>query len=132
MDAVTALGVVRPRILLVEDDAPVRRSLQLALRAQGYEVRAYGSAVGLASDPEALHADCLVADLMLPDKNALELLQELRETGWSGPAILVSGYLSGDGEKQARSAGYAAVFSKPVRNSVLSRTISELLGRPQT
>ena len=55
-----------PRILLVEDDDAVRRSLQLLLVAQGYDVRAYRSGKGLAEDPEALKAACLLADLITP------------------------------------------------------------------
>lgn len=115
------------RILLVEDDEAVRRALQLLLRAEGYDVRAYPSAVGLSRDPEALHADCLVADLVMPNKDGLELLTALRAVGWSGHAILISGYLDADREQKAREAGYAKILSKPTGDAALTRALAELL-----
>lgn len=115
------------RILLVEDDGPVRRALQLLLRAQGYDVRAYPSAVGLSRDPEALRADCLVADLVLPDKNAIELLAALRRAGWEGQAILISGQLTPGWEELARQAGYAKLLPKPVAERALTQAIAELV-----
>jgi FixJ family two-component response regulator len=118
-----------PRILLVEDDAAVRRALQLLLRAQGYDVRAYPSAVGLSSDPEALRADCLVADLIMPGKDAIELLYRMRTAGWRGHAILISGHLTADWEERARAAGFARILSKPIADTALIRTVSEVLGR---
>ena len=121
--------VSRPRILLVEDDAPVRRSLQLMLLGQGYEVRAYASGVGLAHDSEALQAGCLVADLRMPGKDALELLRELRAVGWAGRAILISGHLDAAIADQARGAGFDVILPKPLPERVLNHSVAELVGR---
>lgn len=118
----------RPRILLVEDDDAVRRSLQLLLVAQGYDVRAYRTGAGLAGDPEALMAVCLVADLVMPGSDALELLHDLRAAGWSGRAILISGYLTDEWAAQARNVGFDAVLPKPLGETVLVGWISRLLG----
>jgi two-component system response regulator FixJ len=118
---------VPPRILLVEDDAAVRRALQLVLRVEGYDVRAYPSAVGLSQDREALRADCLVADLVMPDRNAIELLTAMRAAGWGGHAILISGFLNAEREAKAREAGYAKILSKPIAEAALSRAVAELL-----
>lgn len=116
-----------PRILLVEDDEVVRRALQLLLRSQGYDVRAYPSAVGLSRDQEALGASCLVADLVLPQINAIELLVALRAVGWAGHAILISGHLTADSEEAARQAGYARILPKPITDAALTRAVADLL-----
>ena len=118
---------VRPRILLVEDDDAVRRSLQLLLISQGYDVRAYRTGTGLAGDPEAIKAVCLVADLIMPESDALQLLHDLRGAGWSGPAILISGHLTDEWASQAMAAGYAAVLPKPIGETVLVGWIARLL-----
>lgn len=115
------------RVLLVEDDAAVRRSLQLLLVAQGYGVRAYSSAAGLAANPEALRADCLVADLLMPDGNALTLLSELRGSGWNGHAILISGHLTNEWAETALAGGYSAAFSKPIGEQVLTKCLARLI-----
>ena len=114
-------------VLLVEDDDAVRRSLQLLLRARGYEVRAYPSAVGLAEDLDARKCGCIVADLMMPQVDAIQLLAEFHAAGWRGKSILISGYLDAKWEERARAAGYDAVLSKPISESVLVRTVEELL-----
>ena len=116
-----------PSVLLVEDDDAVRRSLQLLLHARGYDVRAHPSATGLARDKSALGCDCLIADLMMPQTDAIQLLGELREQGWHGKAILISGFLDPNWQKKAAAAGYDAVLSKPISDSVLVRTVAALL-----
>ena len=117
----------RPRVLLVEDDAAVRRSLQLLLVGQGYDVRAYSGGAGLAKDAEALRADCLVADLLIPDGNAVTLLTELRGAGWKGPAILISGHLTNEWAERALANGYAAAFAKPIGDAVLTKCLARLM-----
>jgi len=117
----------RRRVLVVEDDAAVRRSLQLLLVAQGYDVRAYPSAAGLAQDPEALRADCLVADLMMPDGNAVTLLTDLRSSGWKGQAVLISGHLTNEWAERALAHGYAAAFAKPIGDAVLTKCLARLM-----
>lgn len=117
----------RRRVLLVEDDAAVRRSLQLLLTGQGYDVRAYPSAAGLARDPEALRADCLVADLLIPDGNAVTLLSDLRSSGWTGPAVLISGHLTNEWAERALAHGYAAAFAKPIGDAVLTKCLARLM-----
>jgi len=114
----------------VEDDSGVRRSLQLLLTGQGYEVRAYPSARGLACDPQALNADCLVADLIMPDSDGLALLQQLRHAGWNGRAILISGHIDDGWEARARGEGFAAVFTKPLVESALTDCLGKLMPSP--
>lgn len=114
-------------VLLVEDDDTVRRSLQLLLSSRGYPVRAYPSAVGLARDMEALGCGCMIADLTLPQIDAIQLLAEFREAGWNGRSILISGYLNPASEEKARAAGYDVILPKPISESVLVRKLEELL-----
>ena len=117
----------RRRVLLVEDDDAVRRSLQLLLSAHGYEVRAYPNGAGLARDSEALRTDAMIADLVIPDGNAVTLLTDLREAGWAGPAILISGHLTNEWAERALAHGYAAAFAKPIGDAVLVKCLARLL-----
>ena len=116
-----------PCVLLVEDDDGVRRSLLLLLKSRGYEVKAHPSAVGLARDVAALGCGCIVADLMMPQVEALQMLAEFREAGWNGKAILISGFLDSRWEEKGRAAGFDVVLPKPISESVLVRTVEELL-----
>lgn len=116
-------------VLLVEDDDAVRRSLQLLLNSRGYTVRSYPSATGLARDAGALDCECIIADLIMPQTDALQLLTEFQSAGWKGKSILISGFLDSRWEQKARDAGYDAILPKPISDSVLIRTIGGLLAQ---
>jgi FixJ family two-component response regulator len=128
MEQVDLATEPRKRILLVEDDAAVRRSLQLTLSAAGYDVRAYAGPRGLAADAEAMQASCLVADLVLDGSDAIRLLSELRAAGWSEPAVLISGFLNEQRRTDATKAGFGAVLEKPVFGAPLLKEIHRLIG----
>lgn len=116
----------RKRIVLVEDDVAIRRALQMMLTGQGYEVRSYAKAGAIVHDPEALSAQILIADLILPDSDAFCLLKDLKAVGWDGAGILISGYLTPERIRLASRAGFSRMLSKPFREAELSRALAEL------
>ncbi len=102
-------------ILLLEDDAGVRRALHLMLRAHGFDVHSHESAVLLLADPALPRAEFLIADYRLIDSNGIDVLRALRATGWQGRAILITGAPSPALRAEALAAGYAAVLEKPLQ-----------------
>ena len=114
-------------ILLSEDDAGVRRSLQLLLRSKGFQVRSYTSAKSLLLDPGAQCGDCLVVDYRMPDVDGITMLMALRAAGWSKPAILITGHFSEGLEHRAYAAGISDVLEKPLGEHVLLCSIARLL-----
>ncbi|GGD99480.1 hypothetical protein GCM10011515_19120 [Tsuneonella deserti] len=108
----------------------MRRSLQLLLHSHGYDVIAHPRANGLAHDPAARRAACLITDLVMPGTDAFELLGQLRQAGWRGKSILISGYPFEDWGERAKEAGFDAALAKPIGNSILLRTIASLLALP--
>ncbi len=117
----------RPRLLLVEDDAGVRRSLQLLLRARGFDVRAYSAGTALLADPLSADAGCFVADYSMEDLDGVEVLARLRSRGWNGPAILITAFPSPDLKERAFAEGFNEVLEKPFREHVLGDTIVRLV-----
>jgi len=120
----------KTRILLVEDEPAVRRSLQLLLQADGFDVRAYATGKTLLADPTAQDAACLVADYRMEECDGLDTLRRLRETGWTGPAVLITAFPSADLTAKAVQAGFDAVLEKPLRQHVLVRAVERLV-RPK-
>jgi DNA-binding NtrC family response regulator len=101
-------------VLLVEDDEGVRRSLQLLLEWNGFDVRAHAlasSAMGLATLDGI---DLLVTDYALQDGNGIALLGRLRQAGWRGRAVLITATLSDDLAARAREAGFHGALEKPL------------------
>jgi len=117
----------RASVLLVEDDPGVRRSLQLLLRSRGFEVRAYGAGRAMLADSAAMDAALLVADFKLGDGDGIQILDALRQKGWVGPAVLVTGFPSEDLEARAAKAGFSRVLHKPLAEGALADTVERLL-----
>lgn len=116
----------RPRILLVEDDSAVRRSLQLLLQARGYEVRAHASGATMLEDPAWAQAACMVADYRLDGLDGLEVLSRLRAKGWDGPALLITAHPSAELADRAAESGFAQVIEKPFREGVVADAVARL------
>lgn len=109
----------RPEVIVVDDDPGVRRSLQLLLRGHGYRVKAYSDSASLTNDPDANSAALLVADYQMPIANGFEVLRNLRDRGWAGAAVLITGFGTQQLAADAASEGFAAVFEKTVRANLL-------------
>lgn len=119
-------------IIIVEDDPAVRRSLQLLLLAQGYEVRTYGSGEALLNDDKIGDVSCLIADYRLIDMDAIELLTRLRAQGVTWPSVLITGLRSPELDELALAAGFTAVFEKPLRLHTLTDVVTRLTGSGPT
>jgi len=105
---------VRRKILLVEDDPAVRRFIHLLLQSGECEIRAYATGSALLADETAIDADGLVADYRSADMDGLTILDRLKEKGWFGPAVLITGYPSPDLSEEAKARGFVEVFDKPL------------------
>lgn len=110
-------AAVRPRILLVEDDAALRRALTFSLRIEGYEVDAMDRGEALLD--HALEGSAvIVIDQNLPDLTGLECLARLGDRGAAPPAILITAELPARLKAQADRLG-ATVVQKPILGDAL-------------
>lgn len=103
-----------PRVLLVEDDDGVRRSLQLLLKWKGFDVRAHARMRSAARLKTLDDVDLLVSDYALEDGDGIALLQALRESGWHGPAVLIVSNPAPGLIERAIAAGFRDVLEKPL------------------
>ena len=79
-----------PTIFVVEDDAAVARAIARLLRADGWQVKTFGSAEAFlaARDPSA--SGCLVLDVNLPGLDGLALQQRLHDAGEALPIVFLT------------------------------------------
>jgi two-component system KDP operon response regulator KdpE len=101
-----------PRILVVDDEVPIRRFLRIALEAEGYGViEADTAREGLAMAARETPA-LVVLDLGLPDADGLSVLRDLR--GWSPVPVLILSVRADEGDKvEALDAGAQDYVVKP-------------------
>ncbi|SNT12263.1 Response regulator receiver domain-containing protein [Sphingomonas laterariae] len=118
----------RPRILLVEDDSAVRRSIQLILQARGYDVRAFASGALALADPSATEAVCLVTDHRMAGMTGLEILRGLRAAGWRRPAILITAHRTDDLDTED-DGEFDDVLESPLLDRRLLACVDRATGR---
>jgi FixJ family two-component response regulator len=120
---VPSMARSRPRLLLIDDDEGVRRSLQLLLEGCGFDVRSFGSAIPLLNDNLVRDSDVLITDYLLPDRDGIALLETLRRQGWRGRAILITAFPSASLADRAKASGFAALLAKPLHQPQLIAAI---------
>ena len=109
------------RVLIVEDDADIRRFVRMALRREGLEVYEADSLRRGLIEAGTRCPDLLVLDLGLPDGDGVDLIRDLRT--WSGmPVIVLSARTAESAKIQALDCGADDYLVKPFG-------IGELLAR---
>lgn len=116
------------RILIVDDEAPMRDLLAKTIAAHGADY----AVVGVAGDGEQalelcreLRPDVVITDIYMPGVNGLEFLQKARAEGLLGKTVIISGYDEFDYARQAISLGVTDYLLKPF----LPAELFEVLGR---
>src|SRR5438477_12807494 len=84
------------KILLIDDDADLRRFLQDALERRGHELACLERAEGGADVLATGEFDLVLVDEHLPGMTGSEFLRALRKHALGIPAILMTGYAKGD------------------------------------
>ena len=106
--------VAKKRVLVIDDDLPIRGMLAAALRQHGFQVLLAGDG---AEGQRALtihQPDLILLDLAMPDVNGWDFLQRLQETGRLGtiPIIVVSAHVTVQPQALLQM-GVAAILPKP-------------------
>ncbi|TGY32024.1 response regulator transcription factor [Stenotrophomonas maltophilia] len=119
-------GVPPARVLVIDDEAQIRRFLDISLRAQGYVVQQ--AATG--QDGLALLAtggsDLVILDIGLPDMEGHEVLAELRQ--WSQVPVIMLTVRAGEAEKvRALDKGANDYVTKPFGTQELMARVRALL-----
>ena len=113
-------------VLIIDDEAQIRRFLGISLRAQGYEILEAENGAGGLEILASRGADIVILDLGLPDLDGHEVLRELR--AWSSVPVIVLSVRSGEAEKvKALDAGANDYVTKPFGVQELSARLRALL-----
>lgn len=116
------------RILVVEDDEGIRRTIDRGLRVAGHEPAfATGAADGRSRWAEAPW-QLVLLDVMLPDGDGLELLAERRAAGDRTPVVLLSAREEADLRERAVAAGASDYLKKPFAYADLLTLVQRYTG----
>jgi len=124
-----------PKILLVDDDDSFRKMLRLTLTKMGYDVVEARDGKEALVLHHQLSPDLVLTDLIMPEKEGLETIEELRRV-YPGIKIIA---MSGGGRlsatnylKVAKLMGADRILAKPFSNDEMALALSDLLGEAPT
>ena len=124
----------KPRILVIDDEAPIRDSLKMTLEYEGYDV------IGAATGQEGLALaeregpDLVLLDVKMPGMDGIEVLERLRNMNESLPVVVVSGHGTISTAVEATKKGAFDFIEKPfaservlvsLRNALDSRQLRD-------
>lgn len=119
------------RVLVVEDDADLRRLLARGLEEEGFAVVSAGDGAGaLAVEHETL--DALVLDVGLPDADGRDVCQALRARGCSAPVLFLTARDALSDRLSGFSAGGDDYVTKPFHIAEVVARLHALLRRAST
>jgi DNA-binding NtrC family response regulator len=104
---------VKPAILIVEDEARMRRVLELSLGEDGYVTHSAASAEAGLEFLQREPVDLVLTDLKLPGMNGLEFLQAVRRNHTDIPVIVMTAYGTVESAVEAMKAGASDYVLKP-------------------
>jgi CheY-like chemotaxis protein len=118
------------RVLLIDDDPATRRVLKLLLERAGYEVTDVSDGELGVRSYRAEPADLVLTDILMPEKEGLELIRELKQDFPESKIVAMSGGgRTGnlDFLPLAERLGADRVLSKPIDRQELLQTLGDLL-----
>ena len=116
--------VEKKRVLVIDDDLPLRGMLAAALRQHGFQVLLAGDGAEGQRAMTIHHPDIVLLDLAMPDVNGWDFLQRLQETGHLGkvPIVVVSAHVRVEPQALLQM-GVAAILPKPFNLNELIQVI---------
>ncbi len=123
---------MKPRILVIDDEAAIRDSLKMILEYEGYEVLTAATGEEGIAQAEREAPDLVFLDVKMPGMDGLEVLQRLRHLVEVTPIVVVSGHGTVSTAVEATKLGAFDFIEKPlerervlvtVRNAVDSRRL---------
>ena len=108
------------KVLIVDDEDNIGRSLRMILEREGYAVAICRSVAEFRKNGDTQRADAFLFDMRLPDGSGIDLLRQVKQNGGSAPAIMISGHGTIADAVEATRAGAFDFLEKPLsRDRVL-------------
>jgi DNA-binding NtrC family response regulator len=120
-------------ILVIDDEAQVRKVISRYLEHDGYKVTSVGTAGEAIAAVREQFFHLVITDILLPEKNGIELIADLDQEipGLKYIAISGGGQIPADLYlESARNQGAAISLMKPFDRTELLTAVNELIGEP--
>jgi DNA-binding NtrC family response regulator len=117
----------KPHLLLIDDDPNTLASLSRAFRLAGYEATVCDSAIRALELIRAERFDVIFSDVVMPGKDGISLLEDLKAAGTTTPVVMISGQASVEIAVRATRLGAVDFLEKPLSTERLLVTVENVL-----
>ena len=118
-----------PTVLIIDDDAAMRASLERLLRSVGLEAKSFASVPDFLKSELPNAPTCLVLDVRLPGRSGLDFQRELAAANIQLPIIFITGHGDIPMSVEAMKGGAIEFLTKPFRDQALLDAIQVGLDR---
>jgi FixJ family two-component response regulator len=122
-----AMSEETPSIVVIDDDASVRKSLDNLFRSVGFEVELFGSPQEFLQSARPARPGCIILDVRFPGRSGLDMQQELAAANIPLPIIFITGYGDIPMSVRAMKAGAVEFLTKPFRDQDLLDAVGTAL-----
>jgi len=116
------------RVVIVEDDAPLRESLALFLRLKGCRVETFGSAEDAGDVGRLGEFGVVISDFLLPGEDGFSFLSRVHKASKTVATVLVTACRDRDFPEETRQAGIDSYIPKPLTTEALEGALHRLIG----
>ena len=117
----------QPRIVVIDDDASMRKALDNLLKSVGFEVELFASPQEFLQSGRPDRPGCIVLDVRFPGRSGLDMQRDLREANARLPIIFITGYGDIPMSVRAMKAGAVEFLTKPFRDQDLLDAVATAL-----
>jgi putative two-component system response regulator len=117
------------RILIVDDDENIRKSLGIILGREGFEVETANTGAEAIEKAGQRRCDVALLDIRLPDMQGVALIPVLKELNPDASIVMISGYASLENALQALNSGASGYITKPYAAPDVVTRVKEVLER---
>jgi FixJ family two-component response regulator len=114
-------------IVIVDDEASVRKALLRLFRSSGYDARAFSSGPEFLSTLPDSSYDCLVLDLHMPKMSGLDVQLDSAFLKDPLPTVIITAHDEPDTREKCLAAGAGAFLSKPFDDNELLKVVAEAI-----
>jgi len=123
----TGKTAAKALVVVVDDDASVRKALQRLLRSAEYEVEVFASAAEALAGERLGEAGCVVLDIRMPGISGLDLQRQLASRYPRLPVVVITGHADEETRQRALAGGAVAVLYKPFDDEALLADIARAI-----
>ena len=104
----------KSRILIVDDDQKMTKTLQDIITVKGYEVKSAHSGPEAMKNLAEVQFDCVLTDIKMPEMNGVELYKAIKEVQPDIPVVLMTAYTTDELIREGLEEGAIACLTKPL------------------